>query len=103
MAAVFRVLDAGGEGHLLFLLLADSVLVGLAASERLEGRRRIVVLFAVCLLELAVLFCLLLLQHLSDFEEELVDALTRLRRDGIVGHLVLLDELLQLLLFEIPE
>ena len=103
MAAVFRVLDAGGEGHLLFLLLADSVLVGLAASERVEGGRRVVVLFAICLLELTVLFCLLLLQHLSDFEEELVDALARLGGDGIVGHLVLLDELLQLFLFEIPE
>jgi hypothetical protein len=50
-----------------------------------------------------MLFCLLLFKHFCDFKEEFVDALASLGRDGVVGHLVFLDQLFQLLLLEVAE
>ena len=100
---MFAVLCASGKGHFFLFLFSDGVLVGLAAGERFKSGRRVVIFFTVGLFELSVLFCFLLLEHFCDFEEELVDSLAGLGGDGVIGHLVLLDQLLQLLLLEISE
>lgn len=100
-AVVFGAFLPWSQGHFFFLLFAYRILVGLASCQRLKSSWWVIIFFAVSLFELTVFFRLLLLQHFCDLIEKLINALASLSWNGIVGHLILLDQMLQLFLFEV--